>query len=126
LEFVFLLISAAVALAGIYLAYRAYVADPEWPARLRERFALLHQLVSHKYYVDEIYTAVIVNPLRDLAGWFANVGDGRIIEGLVNGLAAAIGLSGEQVRRTQTGLVGTYAFSLLVGAVALLGYFLWR
>ncbi|MCC7352834.1 MAG: NADH-quinone oxidoreductase subunit L [Anaerolineae bacterium] len=126
LEFVFIGLSAVVALTGIYVAYRAYVADTEWPARLRAQFGWLHQLVSNKYYVDEIYTAVIANPLRDLANWFSRVTDGRIIEGLVNGLAAAIGVSGEQVRRAQTGLVGNYALSLLVGAVALVGYFLLR
>ena len=126
LEFVFLGISAVVAFAGIYVAHRAYVADTEWPARLRRRFGWLHQLVSNKYYVDEIYTAVIVNPLRELANWFSQVTDGRVIEGVVNGLATAIGLSGEQVRRAQTGLVANYALSLLVGAVALVWYFLLR
>ncbi len=126
LEFALLGFSAVVALAGIYVAYRAYVADTAWPARLRAQFGWLHQLVSNKYYVDEIYTALIVNPLRDLANWFSQVADGRILEGLVNGLAAAIGLSGEQVRRMQTGLVGNYALSLLVGAVVLVWYFLLR
>ena len=126
LEFVFMGISAVVALTGIYVAYRAYVVDTEWPARLRAQFGWLHELVSHKYYVDEIYNGAVTQSLRDMANWFSRVTDGRIIEGLVNGLAAVIGVSGVQVRRVQTGFVGNYAMSLLVGAVVLVVYFLLR
>lgn len=125
-QWIFFGISAAVALLGIFLAHRAYVANPKMAERVRESLGIIHQVVANKYYVDEIYMLVIVNPLRDLAGWFARVSDGTIIEGIVNGLASAIGFSGEQVRRMQTGFVGTYVLSLLVGAVALLGYLLLR
>jgi NADH-quinone oxidoreductase subunit L len=61
-----------------------------------------------------------------LSSWFADVADKRGIDGAVNGLAAATGWVGSQARRLQTGMVGLYALSILLGAVALLAWFVIR
>jgi len=62
---------------------------PSLPGRLSKRYASLYKLLSNKYYVDEIYMALVVNPLRRLARFLAEVFDMRLIEGLVNGVARA-------------------------------------
>jgi len=121
-EWVLLAVSALVALAGAYFAYYAYVLNTEIPKQVRASFGWFARLVENKYYVDELYNAAIVNPLRDLAGWLARAFDQRGIDGAVNGIAGVAGWLGSQARRLQTGLVGLYALSILFGAVALVAW----
>jgi NADH-quinone oxidoreductase subunit L len=120
-----MLISAAVALAGIYFAHQAFVVNPKLVADLRRRLGVLDTLVQHRYYVDELYMAGVVNPLKEMGDWLASAFDQQGIDGAVNGVALVTGWVGERVRRVQTGLVGTYAFTLFVGVVLLVAYFLW-
>jgi len=97
--------------------------------------------------------AVVVNPLKGLAGWLARIFDARgidglvngvayatralaslsadvfdpkILDGLVNGTAAFFGWSGQTTRKVQTGSVRNYALSILLGVVVLVGYFVLR
>ena len=126
LEWVLLAVSALIAVGGAYAAYRMYVVNTGIPARVRERLGWFVKVVENKYYFDEAYDKGIVGPLRGLSAWFADVADKRGIDGAVNGLAAATGWVGSQARRLQTGMVGLYALSILLGAVALLAWFVIR
>lgn len=126
IEWVLLAVSALVALGGAYLAYRAYVVNTAWPKRVRESLGWFARLVENKYYVDEAYNTVIVQPLKDISGWFAGTVDQRGIDGAVNGIASLTGWLGAQARKLQSGLVGLYALSILLGAVALLAWFVIR
>jgi NADH-quinone oxidoreductase subunit L len=123
LEVIFLGISVMVAVAGIGLAYFMYVVRPTVPVNLARGLSPLYTLLSNKYYVDELYMAVVVNPLKGLAGWLAWIFDARGIDGLVNGIAAFFGWSGQTTRKVQTGSVRNYALSILLGVVVLVGYF---
>lgn len=122
IEWVLLAVSALVALAGAYLAYRLYVAEPDTPKRVRASLGWFAKLVENKYYVDELYNYIIVKPLRELGTWFAEGMDKAAIDGAVNGVAGVTGWIGAQARRLQTGLVGLYALSILFGAVALVAW----
>jgi len=126
LEITFLGISVVVALAGIGLAYFMYVARPTVPVTLARALEPLYTLLFNKYYVDELYMAIVVNPLKGLAVWLAGVFDARGIDGLVNGIAAFFGWSGQTTRKVQTGSVRNYALSILLGVVVLVGYFVLR
>ncbi len=126
LEWALLAVSALIAVGGAYAAYRMYVVDTDVPDRIRESLGWFARLVEKKYYVDEIYNMAVVQPLRDLAGWFADVADKRGIDGAVNGVADLTGWIGSQARRLQSGLVGLYALSILFGAVALLAWLMIR
>ena len=112
--------SSLVALLGIYLAYARYVQQARWTLFLQRLFTPLQSLLEHKYYVDELYTAVIVNPLRTLATFFYRFSDQTLIEGIVNGLGRVTMVVGGGVARLQSGMVGLYALSVLVGVVGLL------
>jgi NADH-quinone oxidoreductase subunit L len=120
IEWVLLAASGLVAIGGAYLAYRAYVTNTDIPGRVRESLGWLVKVVEHKYYVDEAYYAVFVQPARAVAGWFAATFDKRVIDGVVNGIGGGFGWVGVQARKLQTGLVGLYALSIMLGAVALL------
>ena len=86
----------------------------------------LYNIVYNKYYVDEAYMEVIVKPLRALAGLLSDVVEERGIDRAVDGLAKAVGLAGEGVRRLQTGLVRNYALAMLLGVVAIVAYLVLR
>jgi NADH-quinone oxidoreductase subunit L len=119
-------ISFVVALAGIALAYVMYVANPALPARLAESARGLHDLLLNKYWVDELYDAVIVRPLVALSGWLWRGVDSGVIDGAVNGVGRGVVESGQKARRLQSGNVQHYALSLLVGALAILAFYAWR
>jgi NADH-quinone oxidoreductase subunit L len=122
LELSLLVLSGLIAIAGAYLAYRAYLVNTGLPKRVRAALGPVTRFVDNKYYIDEVYNRVIVNPLRASATWLARSFDQRGIDGAVNGLAGVTGWLGTQVRRLQTGMVGMYALAILFGAVALLAW----
>jgi len=121
-----LVISVASGIAGILIAWAVYVRRPMNPARIGVPRNPLHRLLLAKYYVDELYGALIVQPIYRLSLACAGVFDLRVIDGAVNGIAGAIAAWAETMRRVQTGYVRNYALGMLVGAVAIIAYFLAR
>ena len=88
IEWVLLAVSAVVALLGIYLAYYMYVLRPEIPKKLAKQWSSVYTLLVRKYYVDEVYTEIIVKPLRDIGGFLATTIDKGLIDGIVNGVGS--------------------------------------
>jgi NADH-quinone oxidoreductase subunit L len=120
-------VSSLVALSGIGIAAFFFLQNRRAADEMALQFSGVHRLLSHKYYVDELYDAVVVRPLRIVSEeglW--KVVDVRVIDGVVNGVATAVGGGSERLRRIQTGSVRAYAASVLLGVVAVLGYYLWR
>jgi NADH-quinone oxidoreductase subunit L len=126
LEWALMALSAIVAILAIILAQYMYLVNPGLPNRLSQRYASLYKLLSNKYYVDEIYMAGIVNPMRNLAGFLSQTFDAGVIDGAVNGLAAFFGRTGQESRKLQTGYVRNYSLAMLVGVVVVLGYLILR
>ena len=127
LELTLMVFSSLVAIAGILLAYGIWVKRRDIAEAWARRFAPAYRLLLNKYYVDEIYDATIVQPVKvvsqeGLWRWF----DVRVIDGAVNGAGAIVDGGAAVLRRLQTGSVRAYAGSLFVGAVVILGYYLWR
>ena len=80
-----------------------------------------------KYYFDWINERVIAPLARGIGFGLWKAGDQAIIDGaLVNGSAAAVGWFGSVVRRVQNGYLYSYAFWIVIGLAALLGWFLAR
>jgi NADH-quinone oxidoreductase subunit L len=126
LELLAITLSVVVALFGLVIAYARYVRNEGWPRRFGDGFKGLAPIAEHKWYVDELYNAVIVNPLRLIADLFAEVIDSRLIDGIVNGAGKVSAWSGEYARRLQSGAIPTYALSILIGVVALVAYFVFN
>jgi len=87
IEVLFTCLSVAIALIGIFFAYRFYVVNPAVPGRIANRLGGLYTLVSRKYYVDELYDAAFVNRTKDLGDACFFV-DAKFVDGAVNGTAA--------------------------------------
>jgi len=126
LELTLMVVSSLVAVIGIAIAAYFFLKNRAAADRVAEQFAGPHRLLEHKYYVDEIYDAAVVQPIRitsETALW--KLIDIRIIDGAVNGVAETVGGASELLRRIQTGSVRAYAASLFLGVVLILGYYLW-
>lgn len=117
----FLIISAIVGLVGIGFAWMRY--SKRTPAA--QPGTGLHKLVANKYYVDELYNAVFVQPIKNVSHYLLwRIVDTGIIDGIVNGIAGAIRIIGGILRRLQTGVVQAYIVSMVVGIVIFLAYYL--
>jgi NADH-quinone oxidoreductase subunit L len=123
-EWMLILVSVAVALCGILIAYVFYLKSPQIPHRLVGRFPRAYGLLSHKYYVDEIYNAVFVNPTVKGSEAVYDRFDLRVIDGTINGTAEATGKAGRLLSLFQSGLVKDYALIMLLGVAIFLGYML--
>jgi NADH-quinone oxidoreductase subunit L len=148
-EYFPMLMALAIAGAGIWLAYQFYRTKRIAPELVAVKWPRVYELLSHKYYVDEIYDAVIVNRVKDLgtalglfdanvidglgvdgAGWLARFGstvsmwwDKWVIDGLLNLGAKFTQLLSYPIRLLQTGMFSSYAMLILVGLVVLLAYY---
>ena len=150
LEILLTLVSVAVAAVGIYLAYHFFMRRKEKADQMREKFPRIYGLVYNKYYVDEVYDALVVNRTKDVASGMIKF-DERVVDGLVNGSAVAtrisawvsgqadihivdriVNLIAEIVeffskifRKLQTGLVQSYALFLVIGIVLVVTLYLY-
>jgi NADH-quinone oxidoreductase subunit L len=123
-EYLLMALSVLVALGGILFAYLMYQRDPSLPGRIVDRAKTLYKVLLNKYYVDEIYNAVVVQPLLKMSDVLDDVFDMKGIDGLVNGVAWVVAATGKGVRRIQTGFVQNYALFMGMGIAILLGYLL--
>jgi NADH-quinone oxidoreductase subunit L len=115
-------ISLAVALVGILVAYRFYVASPETPRRLAEQARGLYRLVYNKYFVDEAYEATVIQPIYRGSVKLWQDFDAAVIDGAVNGVGNQIERGSAFLRSVQMGYVQFYALVLTLGAVVVIGY----
>ena len=148
-------------LLAYYLYYHRYKSMQNLPAAkrpddpLRPILGPVFKLLENKYYIDELYSLVILNPYVKLSqfladvidwqfwhDWFHNVViastynrlasflsiriDLGVIDGIANGLATVTKLFAGQLRRLQTGYVRGYALSVFFGVVLILGYLILR
>jgi NADH-quinone oxidoreductase subunit L len=127
LELTLMAVSSGIAIAGIALAAFIWLKRRELADRMARSFGGIYRLLLNKYYVDEIYDAAIVNPIKvgSTEGLWRGF-DVKVIDGAVNGAATIVGGGSWALRRVQTGSVRTYAGSVIVGVVLILGYYLWR
>jgi NADH-quinone oxidoreductase subunit L len=121
LELGLAVVSVLFALFGFYIAYVFYYKKPRTAAALAARVPALYRLVENKFYVDEIYGALIVAPLLMFSRFFLG---GLVDGGIVNGSGAAAGATtrgfSSLVRRIQSGNIRSYAGWLALGAAAVL------
>ncbi len=116
-EWMLMATSVGIATAGIWFAYTLYAQGPSSAAKeWAERLSAWYKLSYGKYFVDEIYDALIVRPLRFIGGLCYQVGDQLVIDGLgVSGVATVVGAAGNRVRVWHNGNVRRYLAVLMLG-----------
>jgi NADH-quinone oxidoreductase subunit L len=119
-----ILAATAAALAGIALAFVFYRRRPDLPGRTARSFPGLYRLLVAKYCVDEAYDAVVVRPLVRGAEKVYTRFDLGVIDGALDGSAAAAAAAGKGLNVLQSGLVRDYALAFLLGAIIFLGVLL--
>jgi len=126
-EFVIMALSILMGLSGIGAAMFLYLRKTDLPRRLSQIFAWPYRVLWNKYYVDELYDRIIVRPTLWIAdSLIVGVTDGKIIEGIVNGVPASIGRFSEKLRKIQTGTVHVYAAIMAMGVFVIIAIALLR
>ena len=141
--------SVLIAVAGIATAQKFYVTSPEISEQWKERWAGAHRVLTHKYYVDELYNATVIagtfgagrglwvvdrtvvdgavngaGKLTVISSWFSSLTDRTVVDGLVNLVGWIVQESSLAFRKFQTGLVQNYALLMLFGIFASVGVYL--
>ena len=117
--------SVGAALLGLFMAWLLYVKRPDLPARMAAGAESIYAILTNKYYIDEIYDAIIVMPLLVTSREFLwKIVDVGLIDGTVNGVGQLIRSSANGLRHMQTGYVRSYAAWILAGGVLLIAWFL--
>jgi len=114
------------ALVGFIVAFWLYLKQPGKPEALAKSMKGAYTTLLNKYYVDELYAAVIVNPLMWLSTnvlW--KVADVGAIDGTVNGIAETATAIGDSVRHTQSGNTRSYAVWVVIGAIVIIAVIFW-
>jgi NADH-quinone oxidoreductase subunit L len=127
LELTLMGVSSAIAFVGIGIATFIWWRRREIADSMARTFSPIYKLLLNKYYVDELYDATIVQPIKAVSqqGLWRGF-DVRVIDGAVNGTGALVSGGAAVLRRLQTGSVRAYAGSLFVGVVVVLGDYHWR
>ena len=126
-ELVFTGISVGVALLGFLTAWFLYYKRPDLPAHIAQSMGSLYRLVLDKYRIDELYGAVIIQPLIALStNVFWKGIDRGLIDGAVDGGAAGANEVSDEMRRMQSGNIRSYAGWVAIGAAAVIAFMVWK
>ncbi|MCT4655205.1 MAG: NADH-quinone oxidoreductase subunit L [Cohaesibacter sp.] len=107
-------------LSGLIGAYIFYIKNPSLPKQLADRHQWLYQFLLNKWYFDELYDFIFVQPSKKLGSFFWKKGDERVIDYYgPNGIAARVVDITNKVVRLQTGYVYHYAFAMMIGVAVL-------
>jgi NADH-quinone oxidoreductase subunit L len=114
------------ALAGVVTAWYLWLKRPELAVSLRERLSFPYRVLINKYYFDWFNENVIARAARGLGFGLWRGGDEGLIDGVVvNGSASLVDWVASVTRRVQTGYLYNYAFWMIVGLAAFVGWFLY-
>jgi NADH-quinone oxidoreductase subunit L len=126
-EYILMAGSVGIAGSGIYAAYRIYLQRRGIAEKLQKRYPRVHRLLFNKYYIDEVYNAVIVEPtVKTSEEILWKIVDAAFIDGIVNGSARAVQALSQTVRKVQTGIVQFYAVVFVGGILFVLTWLLFK
>jgi NADH-quinone oxidoreductase subunit L len=115
----------AVTIIGFAIAYYYYILNPDLPRKLAAKKGMLYLFLYNKWYFDELYDFLFVQPAMKLGRFLWKRGDGTVIDGLgPDGIAARVLDASRGAVRLQSGYVYHYALAMLLGVVALATWFM--
>lgn len=105
-------------LIGFMVAYLFYIKRSTMLEKLYQQFEWLYAILLHKYYVDEIYQIIIVEPLKRIANYLSSFIEVKYIDGMgPNGVARLVTTISGRVAKLQTGYIYHYALAILLGLI---------
>ncbi len=119
-EWMLMGIAVAGAVAAIYATWVIYMKKKTLPAAQESDLKPVQRIIYNKYYVDELYDAVIRKPLDFLSSAFHKFFDIQLIDGIVNGVGSSVKFIGSSVRYLQSGNIGLYIMSMTLGVVLII------
>jgi len=111
-------------IAGLGLAYIYYIAVPSLPEATARAFRPIYLFLLNKWYFDELYDAIFVRPAMWLGRLLWKSGDGRIIDGAIDGTADSVAWTTGRVNKLQTGYLYHYAFAMMIGVALIITAFM--
>ncbi|MGB3007232.1 MAG: NADH-quinone oxidoreductase subunit L [Chitinophagaceae bacterium] len=75
------------------------------------------KVLENKWYVDELYETIIVNPLNKLGRFFNDIFEKNVVDGMVNGVGKLVNYGSRQLRLLQSGQVGNYILLMVVSII---------
>ncbi len=119
LNYSMVIFSTVLSFSGIALAYAITIRGFALPPAVLSNISWLTRLVENKYYFDELYDFLFVQPFLRLCGAFKRF-DALRVDGFVNGVAAFVGALAQVIRKAQTGLVENYLLMQAGGMLLIL------
>ncbi|MDX2194923.1 MAG: NADH-quinone oxidoreductase subunit L [Cytophagales bacterium] len=120
-EYMLMGISVGVSVVAIALAFIMYIVKKSVPASDSDEKGLA-RLLQHKYYVDELYIAIVQKPLDKLSSVFYAIVELKFIDALVNISGRGAINTSALVRKIQTGNTGFYVFAMVIGIIIIIGF----
>jgi NADH-quinone oxidoreductase subunit L len=110
---------------GFTVSWYCYIRRPDIPGRLAAQHVLIYRFLLNKWYFDEIYDFLLVEPAKKLGRLLWKGGDGWLIDGFgPDGVSARVIDVARNIVRLQTGYVYHYAFAMLIGVAALITFYM--
>jgi len=114
------------AVGGVITAWFLYLKRPDIPEMIKQKLSGLYTLLDRKYYFDDLWIRGFAAGGRSIGQFLWKKGDELVIDGiLVNGTAKTVARFAGLLRQIQTGYLYTYAFAMIIGLTALLGWLVW-
>lgn len=124
-EYLLMGITISATLIVASLTFFLYHTQEQWLTLMKYKFSKLYSVISHKYYIDELYDFLFVIPLKKGSQFLLNVMDLLIIDGAVNGLAKINSYFSTKLSLMQNGNLQTYVFGFMIGVMVIFIYY-WK
>lgn len=117
-EWVIMITSIVLIGAVIYYSYKKFFINSDLPAD-EEDMNFLQKIIYKKYYVDEIYNALFVNPYNKISKFLFDLVEQKMINNFVNGIGNVTLIFGKGMKLVQTGNISFYMFLMIAGIIAI-------
>jgi NADH-quinone oxidoreductase subunit L len=118
--------SVVIAVIGISIAFTLYMKNTGLPKKFTDAFPGLHRAVFNKWYIDELYDTLFVNPCKSFGNLLWKGFDVLIVDGIVNGVGKLVMAWSVGLKGLQSGYIHNYAFGMAAGVVVIVAAYLFR
>jgi NADH-quinone oxidoreductase subunit L len=102
---------------SVFLTYRLFIVRQQLPQPDEEKRSIFSRIAYRKFYIDEIYKTLIINPLLKLSAFLHDIIDRKIFDNIVEATGKFVLYAGGRIRLLQTGNVGFYLFAMVISVI---------